>query len=500
MKRFALLVLCAIVAPALAGPRVDAPAGRIEGKDTGAVEAFLGVPYAAAPVGALRWRAPAPAPRWTKVRQASAIGADCVQDSKNNPLPAGYTNQQSEDCLFLNIWRPEGTPAARLPVMVWIHGGAFIMGSGSMPDYDGAALAARGAIVVTLNYRLGRFGTFVHPELFKEQAGQPIANYGMMDQIAALKWVRDNIAAFGGDAANVTIFGESAGASSVNFLMTSPAVKGLFAKAISESGGRNDVLDSVEAAAAKCSAWATTKRATTLAQLRALSADTILDAPVTVPARPVIDGKLVVARTDVAFRTGLAAKVPYLVGSNDFEESLLRWFPGGGEAMVRQFGDKAPALLAAYAASGDTRERQVGRLWGENAMTEPARWRAKQQAAHGAPVYLYRFAYLPEALRDTTPGAGHADEIPFVFDNGPPRPGYQWTAADHATARLVGDYWLAFARTGNPNHPGAPDWPAFTPGADRLQLINGQGTTTVSDFARARLDLVEAAAGSADAR
>jgi para-nitrobenzyl esterase len=479
------------------GPRASPPAGTVQGKRLNAVDAFLGVPYAAPPVGKMRWRAPAPLARWAGVRQATTIGPDCVQDSRNNPLPAGYDNRQSEDCLYLNVWRPAVRPGKPLPVMVWIHGGAFIMGSGSMPDYDGAFLARQGVIMVAINYRLGRFGTFAHPLLLREQAGEAVANYGLMDQIAALGWVRDNIGAFGGDPANVTIFGESAGASSVNFLMTSPAARGLFAKAISQSGGRNDVLDTLsdgdQSASAKGKNWADAKGAHDLATLRALSAEQVLDAPVIVPARPVIDGRIVVARTDIAFREGLAAPVPYLVGANDHEESLLRWFPGGGALLLRQLGPAAAPLLAAYHDPEESDAQRVGRLWGEASMVEPARWRAKQQAGHGQPVWLYRFAYVPDMARSTTPGVGHADEIPFVLGNPTGAGRMTWSRADWSMAQRVSTYWTAFAKTGDPNHDGAPHWPPFTSGADQLLLIDKRGGVAVRNFARDRLDLVEAA-------
>lgn len=492
----ALLSAAALLAgtPVAAGPNVRAPAGTLEGATVGGVDRFLGIPYAAAPIGPNRWRSPAAPARWTGVRLATEHGADCVQDSAHNPLPVGYRNRQSEDCLFLNIWRPAHS-GTRRPVMVWIHGGAFIMGSGSLPDYAGAYLAGQGVIVVTLNYRLGRFGTFAHPALLREQADEPTANYGMMDQLAALRWVRDNIAAFGGDPANVTIFGESAGATSVNFLMASPAARGLFAKAISQSGGRYDRLTPLtgdeRSAAAQGERWAATKGAHDAAALRALSAEQVLDAPVTAVAAPVLDGRIVVAPTDRAFRDGLVAPVPYLLGANDYEESLLRWMPGAAGKLVAELGVAGPPLLAHYADAAEP----AARLWGEAAMVEPARWRAKQHARHGQPVWLYRFGYVPATLRADRAGAGHADEVPFVLGNPAGPAANRWTEADRAVAQQVSAYWVAFARSGDPNHAGAPAWPRVAPSADRLMLFGAGGPTSVTDFGRARLDRIEAALG-----
>jgi para-nitrobenzyl esterase len=283
---------------------------------------------------------------WRGIRPATRPGPDCIQDSQSNPLDRGYENAQSEDCLYLNLWRPRHLGKRPLAVMVWIHGGAFIMGSGSMPSYNGAVLARQGVVVVSLNYRLGRFGTFAHPALDAAQDG-PLANFGLMDQIAALRWVRDNIARFGGNPRNVTIFGESAGASSVNFLMASPMARGLFAKAISRSGGSSANLRPLRGGAGSAEAaglaWARSKGVADgdVAGLRGLPASAVLDAPVTVPFFPVIDGVIVKEDTPTSFAAGREAPVPYLLGANDYEENLLRWLPGASQALLSGLGDKA---------------------------------------------------------------------------------------------------------------------------------------------------------------
>jgi para-nitrobenzyl esterase len=500
VARFGMIALLAGALPFAAfgakprsAPMLVTEQGRVAGSSAAGVDRFLGIPFAAPPIGALRWRAPQPAAHWTGVRAATVPSPICMQDSVNNPLTAGYAPVQSEDCLYLNVFRPMGQQAPGLPVMVWIHGGAFIMGSGGMPDYDGSALARRGAIVVTINYRLGRFGSFAHPALSAEQSGQPLANYGLMDQMAALRWVRANARALGGDSGNVTVMGESAGASSVNFLMTSPLARGLFDKAISESGGARAGLAPLATAQRDGERGAAGKGARDLAALRALPATTVLNAPVRAPIFPVIDGRIVLGSTADMFSSGPVARVPYLVGANSHEESLMRWLPGAGPALVASLGARAEPLIAAYTDAGETRDVAVARLWGENAMTLPARTRARQQAARGAAVWLYRFGYVPEARRATVPGAGHGDETPFVFDVPTPRDRATWSKADAAMARRVGDYWVAFARTGNPNHAGAPRWPRLTAQRDAMLQFDADGAHAVATSPDHRLDLLEAA-------
>jgi para-nitrobenzyl esterase len=467
--------------------------GTVEGASAGGVDAFLGIPFAAPPVGDLRWRPPGAVVPWTGVRPARAVASDCMQDKASNPLPAGYENSISEDCLYLNAWRPRGATAP-LPVMVWIHGGAFIMGSGSLPIYDGSALAKKGVLLVTLNYRLGRFGTYANPALSAEQRDGAVANYGLMDQMAALRGVRENAAALGGDPRNITVFGESAGASSVNFLLTSPLARGLFDKAISQSGGASNAPQPLAAAETAGLAWARSKGVPhgDAAALRALPAALVLDAPVRTVAAPVLDGKLVVHDTATAFRLGEAARVPYLTGANDYEQSLMKWMPGAGTAMLAKMGVAGETILAEYTQAGVTREQAIGRMWGEMAMVEPTRRRAKQQAARGVPVWLYRYSYVPEALRATVPGAGHDNEIEMVFatPSVQARPG--WSAADQQMAETVSNYWVAFARTGAPAVAGQPAWPRLTPEQDRLLALSKAGAAVVRDFGRRRLDMLEA--------
>ncbi len=481
-------------AAALAGPVVHTATGDVEGTPKGpGVESFLGLPYAAPPVGNLRWRPPRAVTAWSGVRPATAFSKDCIQEPQAYPPGPGFNNPTSEDCLYLNLWRPAGAAAKPLPVMVWIHGGAFIMGAGSFPSYDGAAFAREGVILVTINYRLGRFGVFAHPDLSREQEGQPLANYGLMDQITALKWVRSNIAAFGGDPANVTIFGESAGASSVNFLMTSPRARGMFDKAISESGGASAGLIPLADAEAAGRAWGNKVGAADLSALRALPADKVWDGPVTVPMGPVLDGRLVTASTDRAFRDGLAAPVPYLEGSNSQEESLLRWLPGADERWLAGLGAEGQALLALYLGQGLDRQHALDKLWGEAAMTAPARARAKAVAARGGKVWLYRYGYVPDAAQGKATGSGHDAEMEMVFKNRDLRWTSPWSDADAAMAGTLNGYWLNFARTGDPNGPGLPAWPAYGVAGDTLMSFDKAGAVAVQGFGKARLDAIDQA-------
>ncbi len=483
-----------VLSNALAGPVIHTDKGDVEGaiKNPG-VQSFLGIPFAAPPVGDLRWRAPQPAAAWPSVRTATAFSKDCIQEPEAYVPGPGFNNPTSEDCLYLNIWRPAGAAAKLLPVMVWIYGGAWIMGAGSFPSYDGTEFAREGVILVNFNYRLGRFGVFAHPALSREQAGQPLANYGVMDQIAALKWVKANIASFGGDPANVTIFGESAGASSVNLLMSSPLARGLFAKAISESGGAHSGMQSLQDAELAGKDWADKMHAPDLTALRALPADKVWDGPATVPASPIVDGKVVLASTDEAFAKGLAAPVPYIAGSNSREESLIRWLPGTDERWFAGLGAMGPRLLAFYTADGTSPKDALGKLWGEAAMTAPTRARARALAERTDKVWLYRYAYVPDAANGTVPGAGHDAEMEMVFKNPDMRWPGKWSDADIGIAHSMNAYWVNFAKNGDPNGPGLPAWPNYTPKTDILMNFDRHGPEQISGFGRARLDAIDAA-------
>ncbi len=482
--------------------RVDS--GEVSGVTAGQVEAFKGIPFAAPPVGGLRWRPPQPAAHWTGVRAATAFGPICMQ-----PQRPGAATPMSEDCLTLNVWRPAGARAGqRLPVMVWIYGGAFIYGSGSVPIYDGTRFAEDGVILVTFNYRLGRFGFFAHPALDKGPG--PVGDYGLMDQIAALQWVKRNIAAFGGDPGAVTIFGESAGAISVNYLMGSPAARGLFARAISESGFGRLVptpLTGPRSAESFGAAYAEAHDikgdgAAAAAALRALPASVLNAAPggLSDPAKPgpMLDGRIITQSIAEAFDQGDEAHVPYLEGGNSYEASLFPRVADDPGPVIASVGP--PARVMAIFGGGQpaqlAREITTDRL-----ITEPDRHLARDMARQGLAAFVYHFAYVPAAMRATSFGAPHGGEIMYVFDNLPDRPltfGTRTiaaaTPADRKIAAAMHAYWVAFAKTGSPDAAGGPAWPRYTVAADPTMDFSDGGVAVARHFERARLDLIDSAA------
>jgi para-nitrobenzyl esterase len=439
---------------------VTLSSGPITGTDLGTVQSWLGIPYAAPPVGALRWKPPQPPPSWEGVRAMDHYGAVCMQSR-----PAAGTTT-SEDCLTLNVWAPKSVQEAA--VMLWIHGGAFIEGSGALPIYAGTEMARQGVIVVTINYRLGGFGFFAHPVLSKESVGEPATNFGFQDQIAALRWVRQNIAAFGGDPQNVTIFGESAGGSSVNYLMLSPPARGLFQKAIAESGGgqsRTQTLAELEAEGAqRVQSWG----AADLAAMRALPAETILKTPRRLTLGgigPVVDGKFVLADPAYGFQQGKQAPVPFLLGANSYEASLMSMFGITADGMMAGMLGNGEKLRQFYGADP---QKAAPALFTDFVFLAPARYLAAQMEKVKQPAYLYFFSYRMERLRAQAPGAPHGGEVPFVFGHFPGALNALATAEDRKMAATVVAAWAQFAKTGNPNRDGSPEWPAYTASTDRI--------------------------------
>ena len=495
---------------ARAGDTAKVAQGELHGQVTGTVASFKGVPFAAPPTGPLRWRPPAPKGPWGGVREATAYGPACMQMGQAR---SGGTQNQSEDCLYLNVWTPaDFKPGQKRPVMVWIHGGAFIQGSGGGPIYDGTHFAQKGVVLVTVNYRLGRLGFFAHPALTAENPKGPIGNYGIMDNIAALKWVQANISAFGGDPKNVTMFGESAGGILVNFLMTAPDARGLFAKAISESGfGRSQGVP-IRGEAARTGE----KIGTTFAQslgikgsgleavqaLRSLTAQQ-LSAGVSglgdpgIPS-PMVDGVVIPEPPPAAFAAGREAKVPYIAGGNSWEASLFPQTRDNPEQTLARTGAARPKVMAIY---GSDPAKAAMDLTTETTVIEPDRYLARLHAKNGQKAWTYYFSYVPAAQRAATPGAGHGSEIIYAFENVPAAPmtiGNRTipaaTPEDKAISSRMEAYWVAFAKSSDPGAAGGVASPKAEPGDAAIEF-GADGVHARPDFHKASLDLVEQLAG-----
>ena len=463
---------------AAASEVVDAPAGQLRGTLEDGLRVFRGIPFAKPPVGALRWRAPEKLPRWEGVREATEFGPACFQPKPQ--LSTIYTAAaplpMSEDCLTLNAWAPEDARDA--PVFVWIHGGALNTGSSREPLYDGRKLARRGVVVVSLNYRLGVLGWLAHPELSAEQGGIS-GNYGLLDQIRALEWVRDNIHAFGGDSRNVTIAGESAGALSAMYLMASPPARGLFHKVIAESAymistpALKQAVHGAPSAEQAGTALAAALKAPDLAALRALDPETLTGQAIAAGFGPwgAVDGTVLSDQLVDVFEQGKQAPVPLLAGFNQGEiRSLTVLAP------------PKPATAAAYEDTIRTLYRDLAdeflRLYPASEMQESIYaatrdglygWTAerlvRKQADIGQPSYLYLWDHGYPATDEAGLHAFHASELPFVFGTfggtGPLWPKVPDTPREHAMSDALADYWTSFAKAGVPRAANAPDWPRY---------------------------------------
>jgi para-nitrobenzyl esterase len=471
-----LLLLWTAAAQA-AAPTVTSPNGTVEGIDQGQTQAFLGIPFAAPPVNELRWRAPQPAARWKGTRKAADFGASCMQSwpvPTFGPYTAEFvdTPPVSEDCLFVNIWRP-AQGARNLPVFVWVHGGAFLGGSGAVPIYDGKGLAARGAVVVTINYRVGVFGFLAHPELTAENPQNTSGNYGLLDQVAALQWVRANISAFGGDPRRVTVSGQSAGAASIEALLVMPAARGLFQRAIVQSGPGIGI-GSPPLATAEKEGLAFAKRFGELdiPKLRALPAagvqaemEKVLAGPgpdggrPNVPFLPVTDGKVLPADPDDP-RASVASQVPLIIGYTSDE--ALAPPPARAEDFERhvhtRFGASAVRLLALYPHSTDAEAAESARVLARDTyMGALVLWLEGRAGAGKPPVFAYRFDQAVPVTKPPSFGAFHTAEVPYLFGAMDTRL-RPYGDGDRRVSALVQDYWLNFMRDGDPNGAGLPRW------------------------------------------
>ncbi len=463
--------------------------GEVQGEFTAdhEVRAFKGIPYAAPPVGELRWQPPQPAERWKKTRPAKEFGSHCMQSSSYNDMVFRDPGA-SEDCLTLNVWTPANAARGSLPVMVWIYGGGFVGGGSSEARQDGQFLAHHDVVVVSMNYRLGIFGFFAHPELTAESPHHASGNYGLLDQTAALVWVRDNIAGFGGDPSNVTIFGESAGSFAVSAQMASPLARGMFAKAIGESGAAfysrslpfepRDVVEQRDVEFAR-NAFGTTR----LADLRKLSADALVEAAMaktTPPLRhfvPDVDGYFLPDSVPNLYAAGHQAHVPLIAGWNADEArgQVLSANPAVtaatfAETAQTDFGPDTEKFLALYPGTTDAEAQEsAGDFAGDRFIAYSTwRWLEAQVATGKVPVYRYRFDLGAPGDKNHVAGVGafHSDDIEYVFGTLDSRPEAKLRPEDRKLSDEMGAYWTNFARTGDPNGGGLPTWPTYSTAAN----------------------------------
>ncbi len=520
-----ILIILAFSSPVLAQyqssiVRIDT--GELQGVVEDGVAIFSGIPYALPPVGELRWRPPQPAAAWDGVRDASQFGHVCPQRSGLYPewVDAHFAAAgRNEDCLTLNIWTPVERGADPLPVMFYMHGGNMQYGAGSVPVYDGRILANQGVVLVTINYRIGYLGRFAHPAMTRAQSTEPLVNYGLFDQIAALEWVQRNISAFGGDPDDVTIFGHSAGGVSVNFLMTTPQSKGLFHKAIAQGSGvlldrsqhafergppgpvgqsREDVgVDFVEHFEIEADS-----DEELLVALRALPWEPIVEYQTKkqIAFGPVIDGRVVVDHVARVFERGEQHDVPYIGGAADWEWSQISGIPLIGKWFVG--GQLLEGLSDEDLAPFDDQWTRIGlsqRWFAEGLFLTSTRYLGKQMANVSSPAWLYHVTYVQTNLRGEVPGAGHGIEIPFIFGHVREHPEWQRprqmsgrvvTDEDLEWGRMVRSYWLNFARTGNPNGPGLPEWPRYDPASD-LTMELGEDIVPRQGLYKETLDYLE---------
>jgi para-nitrobenzyl esterase len=482
---FAGIALLALASPAQASDDlvVKTDWGKVQGKMSadGQARDFLGIPFAAPPIGPLRWKPPQPAPKWHGVRQATSFGSRCMQQTHYADMVFRDPGE-SEDCLTLNVWTPAGKPKGKLPVMVWIFGGGFVGGGTSEPRQDGEHLSRKGVLVVSMNYRLGIFGFLATHELAAEDPHHSAGNYGLLDQLACLHWVQRNIANFGGDPGNVTIFGESAGSFAVSAQMASPLAKGLFAHAIGESGGAfaSKELGFPPLQEAEKTNEDYVQRAigdSSLATLRARSSEEMLELAARKglgkpPFAPDTDGYFLPQSVPAIFAAGNQSHVPLLAGWNQDEASSgvlkkpeQQRMEGLRATAVTEFGAQAEDFLKVYHAGDDAEAlRAAEDFAGDRFLVYSTwAWLEAQVKTGGAPVYRYLFA-LPspgDPFHPISAGAFHSDEIEYVFGNLDSRKGAPWRPEDYKLSELMQTFWTNFAKTGDPNSLGVPHWPVY---------------------------------------
>lgn len=490
---------CAGSASPVASTQAAITGGKVEGATRDGVTAWLGLPYAAPPVGQLRWKAPAPVTAWQGVRQATTFAPACMQTGVSMPGEAPPVT--SEDCLYLNVWSPVERTAEPLPVIVWIHGGGWTNGATAMPLYSGANLARRGVVFVSIAYRLGPLGFLAHPELGAEAGSS--GNYALMDQVAALRWVQANIATFGGDPKRVTIAGQSAGGMAVSVLMASPEAQGLFSGAIAQSGGLFEPLQlaphyQLAAAEKDGVAYAASVGAQSLAELRALPASALLGGKAGNISHPVIEPRMLPLSPYEAYVVGKVAPVPLLVGANAEEGKSLADLSrvtaaNYADDLKRAWGDLPAPLVTAYAFTTDAEAKAARTAFERDLRFGWDMWAwARLQAKAERPAFYYLFDHAPPfpagSVREHW-GAAHFSELWYMFDNLAPEDG-AWTDDDRTLADRMARYWVNFARTGNPNGPALPEWPAF--GAQQQALVLGGRVSAVATPVDPQLQVFDA--------
>ncbi|MBP8297656.1 MAG: carboxylesterase family protein, partial [Burkholderiales bacterium] len=477
-------------------PVVRTEQGEVAGIARDGMQVFYGLPFAAPPVGELRWRAPQRPAAWSGIRDASQPASACAQDL--TPGAASFPKGMSEDCLYLNVFAPGKARAKRMPVMVWIHGGSFRWGSAMDPAFDGAALTREGVVLVAINYRLDRFGRFAHPALAASQIDEPRGNYALMDQVAALQWVQRNIDQFGGDPRNVTIFGCSAGGVSVDFLMSAPSAQGLFSKAIAQSGSivpegerRLDAkvgrVPSLEDDGRDFARYLNVPDdAETAARLRALTTAQVLSYPKKdFSMQPVVDGRLIVDDPARVFAQGRQARVPFMSGAATFEASLIKPFNLPLVAVLN--GIPLERARAAYGDLDDAALKDV--YFGDSLFLSSAYYLTAKMQTTGGRGYLYEYAYVNDAQRGRNPGAYHCSETPRIF-------GTEWrnepvTDADRRMGDRLRGYWVGFAKAGSPVPSRSGEWMPNTeanPFLLRLELVSQPVATPYPARMRLHLD------------
>jgi para-nitrobenzyl esterase len=529
MKKIYIVCICLITVGVYCQKTLDkgliikTSDGLVKGNYESDVMVFKAIPFAAPPIGQYRWRPPQAVKKWKGIYEADKFCQNCAQAGWG-AAPGTLAEGSSEDCLYLNIWKPSKAKSSeKLPVMVWIHGGGFTGGSGSSPQNFGNEFSKQGVILITINYRLGRLGFFAHPALSKENKDEFKGNYGYMDQVAALKWIQKNIGQFGGDPKNVTIFGFSAGGVSVHSLVTIPSARGLFHKAIFQSsGGRDGVLTgrpinkentdlfyklSAESIGDNFAKKYGIKNddQNAMEKLRALSAKDIIDggqetngpSGERIYSGPILDGKLVVETAESAYRLGKSPKIPILIGNCSAE--IGGPFVSSSktkEEFFASFGPHMTDVKAAYDPDGSKSFDEVITLFNTDwVWGEPGRMTAKAFISNGSKAYMYQFGYVPQAAQQRSPyGAGHGSEVSFVFNTLSARWGSTTEATDieKELAKTMITYWSNFAKTGNPNGSGLPNWPIYDGEKQNILNVDMDGKiSSKADPRRLRFDAIE---------